>query len=89
MQEDAQLGTVIALISLSDHDSGANGQVTCTLTPHVPFKLVSTFKNYYSLVLDSALDRESVTNYEVVVTARDGARLRCRPQPACPWRCPT
>ncbi|KAJ8777276.1 hypothetical protein J1605_014659 [Eschrichtius robustus] len=71
MQEDAQLGTVIALISLSDHDSGANGQVTCTLTPHVPFKLVSTFKNYYSLVLVSALDRESVMNYEVVVTARD------------------
>nr|XP_060152298.1 LOW QUALITY PROTEIN: protocadherin alpha-3-like [Globicephala melas] len=70
--EDAPLGTVIALISVSDGDSGANGQVTCTLTHHVPFKLVSTFKNYYSLVLDSALDRESMANYEVVVTARDG-----------------
>ncbi|XP_036168821.1 LOW QUALITY PROTEIN: protocadherin alpha-10-like [Myotis myotis] len=70
--EDAQLGTVIALVSVSDRDSGANGQVTCSLTPHVPFKLVSTFKNYYSLVLDSALDRESVANYELVVTARDG-----------------
>ncbi|XP_070270902.1 protocadherin alpha-10 isoform X13 [Myotis yumanensis] len=69
--EDAQLGTVIALISVSDRDSGANGQVTCSLTPHVPFKLVSTFKNYYSLVLDSALDRESVANYELVLTARD------------------
>ncbi|XP_005881189.1 PREDICTED: protocadherin alpha-5 [Myotis brandtii] len=72
VKEDAPLGTVIALISLSDRDSGANGQVTCTLSPHVPFKLVSTFKNYYSLVLDSALDRESLANYEVVVTARDG-----------------
>uniref|UniRef100_A0A9L0JH04 Protocadherin alpha subfamily C, 2 n=1 Tax=Equus asinus TaxID=9793 RepID=A0A9L0JH04_EQUAS len=70
--EDAPLGTVIALISVSDRDSGANGQVICTLTPHAPFKLVSTFKNYYSLVLDSALDHESMTNYEVVVTARDG-----------------
>uniref|UniRef100_A0A8C6F142 Protocadherin alpha 3 n=1 Tax=Monodon monoceros TaxID=40151 RepID=A0A8C6F142_MONMO len=70
--EDAPLGTVIALISVSDGDSGANGQVTCTLTHHVPFKLVSTFKNYYSLMLDSALDRESMANYEVVVTARDG-----------------
>ncbi|CAK7322247.1 Protocadherin alpha-13 [Vulpes lagopus] len=70
--EDAQVGTVIALISVSDHDSGANGQVTCSLTPQVPFKLVSTFKNYYSLVLDSALDRESVANYALVVTARDG-----------------
>ncbi|KAM5301552.1 protocadherin alpha-3 isoform 6-T6 [Glossophaga mutica] len=69
--EDAPLGTIIALISVSDRDSGANGQVTCTLSPQVPFKLVSTFKNYYSLVLDSALDRESVADYAVVVTARD------------------
>uniref|UniRef100_A0A8D0MIU7 Cadherin domain-containing protein n=1 Tax=Sus scrofa TaxID=9823 RepID=A0A8D0MIU7_PIG len=72
VREDAQFGTVIALISVSDLDSGANGQVTCSLTPHVPFKLVSTFKNYYSLVLDGTLDRESVASYELVVTARDG-----------------
>nr|KAF6346859.1 hypothetical protein mPipKuh1_010607 [Pipistrellus kuhlii] len=70
--EDAPLGTVIAFVSVSDRDSSANGQVTCTLTPHVPFKLVSTFKNYYSLVLDSALDREKLSHYELVVTARDG-----------------
>ncbi|XP_037364231.2 LOW QUALITY PROTEIN: protocadherin alpha-8-like [Talpa occidentalis] len=72
VREDAPFGTVIALISVSDSDSGVNGQVTCSLTPSVPFKLVSTFKNYYSLVLDSALDRESVPSYGVVVTARDG-----------------
>nr|XP_003477211.1 protocadherin alpha-4 [Cavia porcellus] len=72
IRENAQLGTVIALISVSDLDSGSNGQVTCSLTPHVPFKLVSTYKNYYSLVLDSALDRESTSTYEVVVTAKDG-----------------
>ncbi|KAB1280738.1 Protocadherin alpha-6 [Camelus dromedarius] len=72
VREDAQFGTVIALLSVSDLDSDANGRVTCFLTPDVPFKLVSTFKNYYSLVLDSALDRESVANYELVVTARDG-----------------
>ncbi|XP_006891252.1 PREDICTED: protocadherin alpha-7-like [Elephantulus edwardii] len=72
VSEDAQPGTVITLISVSDRDSGANGQVTCSLTPHTPFKLVSTFKNYYSLVLDGALDRESVPAYDLVVTARDG-----------------
>ncbi|XP_014200550.2 protocadherin alpha-5 isoform X15 [Pan paniscus] len=72
VKEDAPLSTVIALITVSDRDSGANGQVTCSLMPHVPFKLVSTFKNYYSLVLDSALDRESLSVYELVVTARDG-----------------
>ncbi|XP_045857113.1 protocadherin alpha-11-like [Meles meles] len=72
VREDTQPSTVIALIRVSDRDSGANGQVICSLTANVPFKLMSTFKNYYSLVLDSALDRESVSNYELVVTARDG-----------------
>ncbi|XP_058533879.1 protocadherin alpha-2 [Ochotona princeps] len=71
IKEDAPLGTVIALISVSDRDSGPNGQVTCSLEPHVPFKLLSTYKNHYSLVLDSALDRESVSGYDVVVRARD------------------
>ncbi|XP_058533878.1 protocadherin alpha-3 [Ochotona princeps] len=69
--EDAPVGSVIALISVSDRDSGPNGQVTCSLEPHVPFKLLSTYKNHYSLVLDSALDRESVSGYDVVVRARD------------------
>uniref|UniRef100_H0V0V3 Protocadherin alpha subfamily C, 1 n=1 Tax=Cavia porcellus TaxID=10141 RepID=H0V0V3_CAVPO len=75
VSEDTQPDTVITLIRVFDRDSGTNGQVTCSLSPHVPFKLVSTFKNYYSLVLDSTLDRESlssISNYEVVVTARDG-----------------
>ncbi|XP_003404851.3 protocadherin alpha-6-like [Loxodonta africana] len=70
--EDAELGTVIALIRVSDLDSGDNGQVTCSLAPHVPFKLLSTFKNYYTLVLKTALDRENVSTYDLVVTARDG-----------------
>ncbi|XP_033621465.1 LOW QUALITY PROTEIN: protocadherin alpha-13 [Fukomys damarensis] len=72
VREDTQPSAVIALLSVSDLDSGVNGKVTCSLTPHVPFKLVSTFKNYYSLVLDSTLDRESTSSYELVVTARDG-----------------
>ncbi|KAM9694022.1 protocadherin alpha-12 isoform 3-T3 [Trichechus inunguis] len=71
VREDALLGTVVALISVSDRDSGANGQVTCSLTPNVPFKLVSSFKNYYSLVLDGVLDHETESEYMLVVTARD------------------
>ncbi|XP_007473830.1 protocadherin alpha-3 isoform X10 [Monodelphis domestica] len=70
--EDSPTGTVIALISVSDKDSGTNGQVTCSLSPPGPFTLVSTFRNYYSLVLGSPVDRESVPVYELVVTARDG-----------------
>ncbi|XP_044768300.1 protocadherin alpha-7-like, partial [Neomonachus schauinslandi] len=39
ISENAQPGTVITLIKVFDRDSGANGEVTCSLTPHVPFKL--------------------------------------------------
>ncbi|XP_072486639.1 protocadherin alpha-8-like [Notamacropus eugenii] len=72
VREDAPPGTVIALISVSDRDSGANGQVTCSMSPPSPFTLVSTFRNYYSLVLESSVDRESMPGYDLVVTARDG-----------------
>ncbi|XP_034634893.1 protocadherin alpha-8-like [Trachemys scripta elegans] len=69
--EDAPLGTVVALISVSDRDSGDNGKVTCSIPPNLPFRLVSTFKNYHSLVLAEAVDRERVSEYKILVTARD------------------
>ncbi|XP_039339418.1 protocadherin alpha-4-like [Mauremys reevesii] len=69
--EDAPPGTVVALISVSDRDSGDNGKVTCSIPSNLPFRLVSTFKNYHSLVLAEAVDRERVSEYKLVVTARD------------------
>nr|XP_056718521.1 protocadherin alpha-3-like isoform X5 [Euleptes europaea] len=70
--ENSPPGTVVALISISDRDSGANGQVTCSVWPSgLPFKLTSTFKNYYSLVLAEPLDREQVAEYSLVVIAQD------------------
>ncbi|XP_073212200.1 protocadherin alpha-8-like isoform X4 [Lepidochelys kempii] len=69
--EDAPPGTVVALISVSDRDSGDNGKVTCSIPPDLPFQLVSTFKNYHSLVLAEAVDRERVSEYKILVTARD------------------
>ncbi|KAM9531480.1 protocadherin alpha-13-like isoform 8-T8 [Guaruba guarouba] len=70
--EDAAVGTVVALLSVSDRDSGANGRVRCTVWPPAPFGLVSTFAGSYSLVLREALDRERVSEYEVEVRAEDG-----------------
>ncbi|XP_054841965.1 protocadherin alpha-2-like isoform X3 [Eublepharis macularius] len=73
--ENSQPGTVVALLSISDKDSGANGQVSCSLhPPGLPFKLTSTFKDYYSLVLAEPLDREQVAEYTLVVTAQDQGR---------------
>ncbi|CAI5780398.1 protocadherin alpha-5-like [Podarcis lilfordi] len=70
--EDSPLGTVVALMSISDSDAGINAQVSCSLWPHgLPFRLISTFKNYYSLVLAESLDREEVAEYRLVVTVQD------------------
>ncbi|XP_068273249.1 protocadherin alpha-3-like [Nyctibius grandis] len=70
--EDASVGTVVALLSVRDRDSGANGRVRCALWPAAPFGLVATLSGSYSLVLLEALDRERVSEYEVEVRAEDG-----------------
>ncbi|NWV71161.1 PCDA2 protein, partial [Malurus elegans] len=78
--EDASVGTVVALLSVSDRDSGANGRVRCWVWPASPFGLEATFSGSYSLVLREALDRERVSEYEVEVRAEDGGAppLRAR-----------
>ncbi|KAL9836669.1 LOW QUALITY PROTEIN: protocadherin alpha-8-like [Geothlypis trichas] len=70
--EDASVGTVVALLSVSDRDSGENGLVRCWVWPASPFGLEATFAGSYSLVLREALDRERVSEYEVEVRAEDG-----------------
>uniref|UniRef100_A0A673KZ29 Protocadherin gamma-C3 n=1 Tax=Sinocyclocheilus rhinocerous TaxID=307959 RepID=A0A673KZ29_9TELE len=71
VQEDAPPGTVIAVISVMDRDSGENGAVDCQIPGNVPFQLHSSFKNYYTLVTSEFLDRESVSEYNISLTARD------------------
>ncbi|MBN3318494.1 PCD10 protein, partial [Atractosteus spatula] len=71
VQEDAPPGTVIAVISVMDRDSGENGNVDCEIPKNVPFQLHSSFKNYYTLVTSEFLDRETVPEYNITLTARD------------------
>ncbi|XP_029029350.1 protocadherin beta-15-like [Betta splendens] len=71
VQEDAPPGTVIAVISVTDKDSGENGNVDCEIPHQVPFQLHSSFKNYYTLVTCDFLDRETVAEYNITLTARD------------------
>ncbi|KAJ8384625.1 hypothetical protein AAFF_G00200620, partial [Aldrovandia affinis] len=52
-------------------DSGANRQVRCSIQQNVPFKLIPSIKNYYSLVTTGELDRELVTDYNITITATD------------------
>uniref|UniRef100_A0A8B9UJQ6 Cadherin domain-containing protein n=1 Tax=Anas zonorhyncha TaxID=75864 RepID=A0A8B9UJQ6_9AVES len=72
ISEDAPPGTVVALLHVQDRDSGANGEVQCSLVGDVPFRLRSSVRSYYSVVTARELDREEVSEYNVTVWASDG-----------------
>ncbi|NWV21706.1 PCDGA protein, partial [Origma solitaria] len=72
VSEDAPSGTVVALLHVQDSDSGANGEVRCSLDGDVPFRLQSSHGSYYSVVTARELDREQVSEYNVTVRAADG-----------------
>ncbi|NXY17613.1 PCDGM protein, partial [Atrichornis clamosus] len=71
VQEDATPGTVIALIGVKDSDSGDNGHVRLQIAKELPFKLVSSFKEHFSLVTNGPLDREKASGYNITVRAVD------------------
>ncbi|XP_058506404.1 protocadherin alpha-2-like [Solea solea] len=71
VKEDAELGTIVAFITVTDKDGGNNGVANCKVEGSVPFKLKSIYKNDYSLVVDGPLDRESDSIYNVTITATD------------------
>nr|XP_006632050.2 PREDICTED: protocadherin alpha-8-like isoform X1 [Lepisosteus oculatus] len=75
ISEDSGPGTAIALISVADIDSDNNGQIVCTLSDNVPFELKTSFQeNMYSLVTKGRLDRESVSKYNITITAKDSGQ---------------
>ncbi|XP_030621273.1 protocadherin-23-like [Chanos chanos] len=72
LPENASQGAAVALISISDKDSGENGVVICSLPEESPFELKPSFQsNVYSLVTKARLDRESTPMHFVTITATD------------------
>ncbi|NXI08335.1 PCDB4 protein, partial [Irena cyanogastra] len=71
LPENTVPGTVVALFTVRDRDSGANGKVSCALEDQLSFSLRPAYKNYYELVTVSALDREETPRYILSVTAAD------------------
>uniref|UniRef100_A0A3P9Q3C1 Cadherin domain-containing protein n=1 Tax=Poecilia reticulata TaxID=8081 RepID=A0A3P9Q3C1_POERE len=69
--ESVSRGTEVGIINVQDRDSDINGQVRCSIEQNVPFKLVPSIKNYYSLVTTGILDRELVSDYNITITATD------------------
>ncbi|XP_023254900.1 protocadherin gamma-B5-like, partial [Seriola lalandi dorsalis] len=69
--ENVSPGTEVGIINVQDRDSDNNRQVRCSIQQNVPFKLVPSIKNYYSLVTTGQLDRELVSDYNITITATD------------------
>ncbi|XP_039670073.1 protocadherin beta-16-like [Perca fluviatilis] len=71
VSEDSAHKTVIALMSVNDPDSETNGKVNCMINENIPFEIKCTSNNFYSLVTDSDLDRETASEYNITVTCSD------------------
>ncbi|XP_066525699.1 protocadherin beta-15-like [Hoplias malabaricus] len=69
--ENAAPGTEVGIINVQDRDSENNQKVHCSIQQSVPFKLVPSINNYYSLVTTGELDRELVSDYNITITASD------------------
>ncbi|XP_059102090.1 protocadherin beta-14 [Peromyscus eremicus] len=63
--------TVVAIFGISDPDSGENGKMVCSIQDHLPFLLKPTEENFYTLVTEGALDRESRAGYNITITVTD------------------
>ncbi|KAI3351745.1 hypothetical protein L3Q82_020585, partial [Scortum barcoo] len=71
VNENIKLDTVIAVVSVSDKDSGDNGVVDLHIPDNMPFKLRESSDNYYELVVSEPLDREKVPEYDITFTVTD------------------
>ncbi|XP_052011507.1 protocadherin beta-14 [Apodemus sylvaticus] len=63
--------TVVAVFGISDPDSGDNGKMVCSIQDHLPFLLKPNEENFYTLVTERALDRESKAKYNITITVSD------------------
>ncbi|XP_053497422.1 protocadherin alpha-C2-like isoform X6 [Ictalurus furcatus] len=71
IKEDISVDTVIAVVSVSDKDSGENGHIDVRICEKLPFALKVSSDNYYELVVSEPLDREKVSEYDITFTVTD------------------
>nr|XP_035979445.1 protocadherin beta-4 [Halichoerus grypus] len=72
--------TVVSIFRIRDRDSGDNGKMICSIPDNLPFLLKPTFKNFYTLVTERPLDRESQAEYNIIITVTDLGTPRLKTQ---------
>ncbi|XP_061090093.1 protocadherin alpha-C2-like [Conger conger] len=71
VKETVPVGTVIALVGVSDRDSGDNGKVDLSISEQLPFVLNKSSERDFELVVSESLDREVVSEYNIILTVTD------------------
>ncbi|KAK9963677.1 hypothetical protein ABG768_006843 [Culter alburnus] len=71
VDENIAVGTVIALVGVSDRDTGDNGKVNLTMNKSLPFILNKSSDYLYELLVSEPLDREKVPEYEIMLVVTD------------------
>nr|XP_002816046.2 protocadherin beta-9 [Pongo abelii] len=64
-------GIVLAVFKIKDRDSGENGKTICYVQDNLPFFLKPSVDNFYILMTEGALDRESKAEYNITITVTD------------------
>ncbi|XP_019061557.1 protocadherin beta-4-like [Fukomys damarensis] len=72
--------TIVSIFRVGDRDSGDNAKMICSIPDNLPFILKQTFKNFYTLLTESPLDRESRSEYNITITVTDLGTPRLRTQ---------
>ncbi|XP_045854608.1 protocadherin beta-15-like [Meles meles] len=72
--------TEVALFRIRDRDTGDNGRMTCSIQDDLPFVLKPSEENFYTLVTNGALDRESQAEYNITITVTDLGTPRLKTQ---------
>ncbi|XP_027953165.1 protocadherin beta-10-like, partial [Eumetopias jubatus] len=59
---------VLAVFRIKDRDSGENGKMLCYIRDNLPFLLKPSLENFYILMTEGGLDRESQAEYNITIT---------------------
>ncbi|XP_028717671.1 LOW QUALITY PROTEIN: protocadherin beta-13-like [Peromyscus leucopus] len=63
--------TMVAIFSVSDLDSKENGKTSCSIQDDLPFFLKPSGENFYTLLTQKPLDRETIAEYNITITVTD------------------
>ncbi|XP_054647577.1 protocadherin alpha-3-like isoform X10 [Dunckerocampus dactyliophorus] len=72
ISEDSRPGSTVALISVTDLDSGMNGKISSHVSEDSAFMLTASMQNnMFAVVTKSQLDREQKSVYDITIIAQD------------------